>query len=408
MYRRYFLQHASLGSAAAFVALGTHGWALRTEAANRHSKRLVVVFLRGAVDGLNVVVPYQEAAYYQARPRIAIPQPGKAEGALNLDGNFGLHPALASLLPLWHNESLAFVHACGSSDAMRSHFDAQDYMETGTPGTKRTRDGWMNRLLTVLPKPSTPRAVSIGPVTPRILTGWAAVMNLPSGNRPTRSLPLDRPEVASAFDRLYTGDDPLSQSFREGQQSRQELKQALDTEMQMANRGAALPNAAARDLQRLARLMVNDSRVQLGFMAIGGWDTHVNQGSSQGQLATRLRFLGDGLALFAQELGPLYKDTITLVMSEFGRTVQENGNGGTDHGHGNVVWAMGEAVKGRQIYGKWPGLSSSQRYEGRDLAVTTDFRAVIATILVNHLHLNSSQVSQVLPGYPTANPLPII
>jgi uncharacterized protein (DUF1501 family) len=155
-------------------------------------------------------------------------------------------------------------------------------------------------------------------------------------------------------------------------------------------------------------LMVNDSRVQLGFMGIGGWDTHINQGSSQGQMASRLRFLGDGLALFAQELGPIYKDTIMLVMSEFGRTVQENGNGGTDHGHGNVVWAMGEAVKGRQIYGKWPGLSSSQRYEGRDLAVTTDFRAVIATILVNHLHLNSSQVSQVLPGYPTANPLPII
>jgi uncharacterized protein (DUF1501 family) len=375
---------------------------------NANPQRLVVIFLRGAVDGLNVVVPYQEAAYYQARPRIAIPQPGKAGGALNLDGDFGLHPALEALLPLWNNESLAFVHACGSLDSTRSHFDAQDYMETGTPGTKRTRDGWMSRLLTVLPEPSIQRAVNIGPVTPRILTGPVAVMNLPSGNRPTRSLPLDRPEVASAFATLYTGDDPLSQSFREGQTSRQALQQALDTEMQMANRGAALPNAAAQDLRRLARLMVNDPRVKLGFMAIGGWDTHINQGSSQGQLATRLRFLGNGLAMFAQELGSVYKDTVTLVMSEFGRTVQENGNGGTDHGHGTVIWAIGEAVNGKQIYGKWPGLSPSQRYEGRDLAVTTDFRSVIATVLVNHLHLHQSQVSQVLPGYPTVKPLPII
>lgn len=401
MNRRQFLLQSSLFSASSLISIGTHGWAARSSLAALDPKprRLIVVFLRGAIDGLSVVVPYREPTYYTDRPRIAIPQPGQPNGALDLDGQFGLHPALAPLLPLWQQKSLAFVHACGSNDGTRSHFDAQDYLESGTPGVKSTRDGWMNRLLGVMSDKNPIQAVSVGSTTPRILLGKMAVANLASGRGANNRLQIDKPQVASAFDRLYGNKDAIGRTYREGRIARAELLKDLEAEMQMANNGATLPNGFPGDAQRLARIMARDPRIQLSFLGVGGWDTHINQGSSQGQLARNLEQLGKGLVALQSGLGDVYLQTTIVVMSEFGRTVKENGNGGTDHGHGNVMWLLGDGIRGGKVYGKWAGLEPQQRYQGRDLAITTDFRDVLGTVLTRRLGVGSGKLRQVLPGY---------
>jgi len=400
MKRRKLLKLGSLISAASIVSIGTHGWVARGFAEQKpNSKRLIVVFLRGAVDGLNVVVPYREAAYYDARPAIAIPAPGQEEGALNLDDRFGLHPALADLMPWWQNRSLAFIHACGSPDETRSHFDAQDYMESGTPGEKSTTDGWMNRLLATLPKGTPAQAVNLGGTTPRILTGKMPVANLPLGRNAASPMPVDFTRINAGFDRLYSGEDAISKAYQEGREARELLLGDLQSEMMSANRGAPSPVNAAGDMEKLARVMVGDSQAQLAFLALGGWDTHVNQGSSQGQLARYLQPLGESLATLVRELGSLDADTVIIVMSEFGRTLRENGNRGTDHGHGNVMWILGGGIRGGKVYGEWPGLAESQLFAGRDLAVTTDFRDAIASILGQHLQLNGRHLARVFPNY---------
>ena len=401
MNRRKFLRATGILSTSAVISIGLHGWGAKSTPlkSNSNPKRLIVIFLRGAVDGLNVVIPHWESAYYDARPQIAIAPPNEANGALDLDGRFGLHPALTSLMPLWKQGSLAFVHACGSPDETRSHFDAQDYMESGTPGVKKTADGWMNRLLGVLPNSSPVQALNIGETIPRILSGRMAVASLPTGKVADRPLPLDRPQMAAAFDRLYSGNDAISKAYQEGRAARQELLANLAQEMKQANNGAPAPSGFAADAQQLARLMTKDPSIELAFMALGGWDTHVNEGGSKGQLAKNLKSLGDGLAAFAQGLGNVYSDTAIVVMSEFGRTVAENGNGGTDHGHGNVMWLLGGAIKGAKVYGNWPGLSQSQLYQSRDLAVTTDFRDVIAAVLRRHMQLNRARINQIFPNY---------
>ncbi len=408
MYRRQFLQYSGLFSASTLIAIGGQGWVFRSTAQPSNSQRLIVVFLRGAIDGLSVVVPYRERDYYEARPRIALPQPGQEGGVLKLDDQFGLNPSLQPLMPLWQQGTLAFVHACGSPDATRSHFDAQAYMESGTPGVKSTSDGWMNRLLATLSEHNPIEAVNVGATTPRILSGKMPVATLASGRGATNRLPIDRPQISQAFDRLYSSNDALSQSYREGKEARKALMQDLDTEMQMANNGAALPNAFSGDAQRLARVMNRDPRVRLGFLAVGGWDTHVNQGSNRGQLATRLQGLGRGLATLQRELGEAFSNTVILVMSEFGRTVHENGNGGTDHGHGNVLWVMGGKVRGGEVYGHWHGLAANQLHEGRDLPVNTDFRDVLVSVLERHLHLSDGQLSQVFPGYAPTQKIAIL
>lgn len=399
MNRRKFLQRASLLAAAGLVPIGMQGWAARGLTQTNSRKRLIVIFLRGGIDGLNVVVPHQDPNYYEVRPRIAIPQPGQQEGVLDLEGRFGLHPALADLMPLWQQRSLAFVHACGSPDPTRSHFDAQDYMETGTPGVKTTEDGWMNRLLGTLPKGRPTQAVTMGATIPRILVGQMPVASLPGGREATRSLSVDRPQINAAFNRLYSGDDPISLAYQEGQEAREILLAELESEMMAASRGAPSPAGFVNTTRQLARLMVGDAKTQLAFMALGGWDTHVNQGSSKGEFANKLRSLGQGLATLAQELGSVYSDTAIVVLSEFGRTVKENGNGGTDHGHGNVMWVLGGSIRGGKVYGQWPGLAESQLYKNRDLAITTDFRDAIASLLEQHMQLNRSQVNQVFPNY---------
>ncbi len=406
MYRRQFLQQSGLATGAAISAIASHSWMVR--AATPQRKRLIIVFLRGAVDGLNIVVPYREAAYYSARPKIAIPNPGQPNGALKLDDTFGLHPALDSIFPLWQQGSLAFVHACGSPDETRSHFDAQDYMESGTPGIKKTADGWMNRLLANLSGRNIIQAVNVGATTPRILSGPMAIASLNSGRNAARPLPVDNTLVSAAFDQLYRNQDALSQAYQEGKHARQELMKDLDAETKMANNGAPLPFGFATDTQRLARVMRQDARVQLAFLGLGGWDTHVNQGSSQGQLAKKLEALGKGLSILQQELGPVYAETTIVVMSEFGRTVAENGNGGTDHGHGNVMWVMGGNIKGGKVYGQFPGLQANQLHQGRDLAITTDFRTVIGSLLTQHLQLTPVQIAKIFPAHKAPDALSLI
>jgi uncharacterized protein (DUF1501 family) len=397
--RRAFMRRTALLSAAGIVLLSPHAWA--AGASDDRKRRLVVVFLRGAVDGLNVVVPHAESAYYDARPTIAIGRLNSEGGVRDLDGFFGLHPALAPMLPLWSEGTLAFVHACGSPDPTRSHFDGQDYMESGTPGFKSTHDGWLNRVLAQLPGAHAPtEALSLGPTLPRILSGKLPVANLPLGRAAGRPLPLDRPIVEAAFDRLYRGADALSVAYREGRAARAKLMTDLQRDMAEADAGAPSPQGFADDTDRLAHLIRRDPSIRVAFLALGGWDTHVSQGAAQGQLATHLAQLADGLSGLAKALGPEYQETVVLVISEFGRTVKENGNGGTDHGHGNVIWVMGGPVRGGKVYGRWPGLATPDLYQERDLAVTTDFREPIGAVLRSHLALSDAQIAQVFPGAP--------
>lgn len=408
MQRRDFLLNALAGTL--LLPVGRSAWAALSEAPAGPPRRLVVVFLRGAVDGLSVVVPYGDPDYYRARDSIAIAPPGKEGGGLDLDGRFALHPALAPLLPHWQAGQLAFVHAAGSPDPTRSHFDAQDYMESGTPGRKATADGWLNRLLGILPGGG--NALSVGAVMPRALAGPQPVAVLASGRAATRPSPLDRPAIGAAFDELYSGNGKLDQAYRESRQSRRDMMAALGpdelaAEMQSANNGAASANVFAEDAGRLARLMRNDARLHLAFLAVGGWDTHANQGAARGQLANHLQPLGQGLATLAQGLGPVLEDTVVVVMSEFGRTVHQNGNGGTDHGHGNVMWLLGGKVAGGKVHGRWPGLADAALHEGRDLAVTTDFRDVLATVAERHLGLRDRDLATLFPAY-RAGSLPLI
>lgn len=401
MHRRDLLKYGLAGGALTLLP-----WALPTFAASNaaEGKRLVVVFMRGAVDGLSVVVPYADADYRAARDSIALAGPGADGGVLDLDGYFGLHPALQDVMPLWSAGQLAFVHAAGSPDATRSHFDAQDYMESGTPGVKATPDGWLNRLLSDLPGGRSPtQGLSVGDSVPRIFSGPVAVANMPYGKAAGRPMAVDRPRLGEAFDKLYAGDDALGRAYREGRKAHAEILSSMDdAEMQVANNGAPDAKGFADDARRLGALMRRDSRIQVAFLAVGGWDTHVNQGSAKGQLANHLQGLGSGLSALATSLGSEWDNTIVVVMSEFGRTVHENGNGGTDHGHGNVMWVLGGGVRGGKVYGNWPGLNQSALYEGRDLAVTTDFRQVLSAVMAPHFSLRDRELAALFPHMPAS------
>ena len=400
MKRRDFISGMAAG-ASLVLPLGRNAWAATGE--NPTRQKLVVVMLRGAVDGMNVVAPIGDPNYARLRPTIGLAATGQEGGALALDGYFGLHPALAPLLPLWQQNKLAFVHASGSPDPTRSHFDAQDFMESGTPGARSTADGWMNRLVTLLPgEASASRALSIGPLMPRILAGSAAAVNLANGAAGTRADVLDRPAVGSAFDQMYAGHARFARAYADGRSAHKEVVEAsMNREMQAADNGAPLPNGFPDDAARLATLMRNNPKIQVAFVALGGWDTHARQGAGSGQLAGRLAPLGLGLATLAERLGPMFADTTVIVMSEFGRTARENGNGGTDHGHGNAMWVMGGQVAGGKVYGDWQGVADSALHEGRDLPVTTDFRAVLAQVAQRHLRLPDRQLEKLFPAMPT-------
>jgi uncharacterized protein (DUF1501 family) len=363
---------------------------------------LVCLFQRGAVDGLSMVVPHGDPAYYRERPRIAIPR----DQVVDLDGHFGLHPALSGLLPLWRQGALAPIQAVGSPDTTRSHFDAQDYMESGTPGTKSTPDGWLNRVAQhAAEHRNTPfRSVAFGPQLPRILAGSApalAISDLRSfGIRAGQ--PGVRDKLTRAFEELYeeSATGIVASSAAEGFEAVQTLNRIHPEDYQAEN-GANYPQGRlGRSLMQIAQLIKADVGVETAFADAGGWDTHIAQGASDGQLATRLRELGDSLAAFAQDLGDRMSDVVVLTMSEFGRTVAENGSIGTDHGHGTAMFVLGGGVRGGRIAGRWPGLDPGQQYEGRDLAVTTDFRDLFGEILVRHCGV--AQLAPVFPGHDAA------
>lgn len=362
-------------------------------------KRLVVIFQRGAADGLNIVVPHAEAQYYAMRPSINIPR----EAVIDLDGFFGLHPSLSAFQPLWQQRHLAIVHAAGSPDATRSHFDAQDFMETGTPGVKVTQDGWLNRSLHNLPaspQNSPFRAIALGPSLPRILSGSepAVAMNnindFSVGGRSPKPLP-----AARAFEAMYdhSSDSVLHGTGEETFDAVKMLK-AADPGKYRPAPGAEYPKGRFGDsLRQLAQLIKANLGVQVAFADIAGWDHHVNEGGVEGQLANALTDFSQGLAAFWTDLGDLGEETVVVTMSEFGRTARENGNRGTDHGHANVMFVLGGPVNGGRVYGRWPGLDQSQLYEGRDLALTTDFRQVIGEAVARHM--GNGNLADVFPGY---------
>ncbi|MBI4533853.1 MAG: DUF1501 domain-containing protein [Candidatus Melainabacteria bacterium] len=402
MKRRDFLKTAGV-FACSYLCPTVTAWALRTSTGQEATNKLVVVFLRGAVDGLSVVIPYGDARYYASRTSIAIQRPGQELGALDLNGYFGLHPSLKPMHEYWANGTLAFVHAAGSPDPTRSHFDAQDYMESGTPGIKITSTGWMNRLLSQLPNTHSPiRAINIGATAPRIMQGPASIASYaPHSQKGRRRLnAIDNQTVSYYFQQMYSSrKDALAKAFNEGLSARTTLKKEFESEMIAANAGA--PDAAGfRSFgTQLGQLMSKDPAIQMGFIAIGGWDTHVNQGSSQGQLANKLAVLGKGLKEMVTALGQAYNNTVIVVLSEFGRTVSENGNTGTDHGHGNVIMLLGGKINGSQIHGRWAGLQPSNLFEGRDLPVTTDFRSVLVSVISEHMQVSKAAMQSVFPGF---------
>lgn len=372
-------------------------------------KKLVVVMLRGAVDGLSVVAPYGEREYAANRPQIAIAPPGADDGLIKLDAMFGLHPSLAPLKRHWDGGQLAFVHAAGSPDPTRSHFDAQDYFESGTPGRKSTPDGWMNRLLTALPgEPAPTRAISQGSTPPRIFAGSASVASLGLGPNAMQRRAIDDPQLQAGLAKLYANDAQLRSTLRDTTEGRGEMSRSMASGMggegramdPSADAGAPSARSFAADARRLGTLIRKDPHTQLAFTAVGGWDTHVNQGAARGQLANRLASLGEGLDALSLGLGDAYKDTVIVVVSEFGRTLRQNGNGGTDHGRGNVIWLMGGAIAGGQMLGDWPGLDKSALADGRDLAVANDFRQVLSPLLQRHLGLTETALATVFPQAP--------
>ncbi|MGD1917720.1 MAG: DUF1501 domain-containing protein [Pleurocapsa sp.] len=396
MKRRRFLNTVAYAGAGLLIPVGLNSCVAQIDAQSSQPQRLVVIFLRGAIEGLNVVVPHQEADYYQSRPTAAIPSPQEKNGVIDLDGFFGLHPKLKDLLPFWEQKRLAFIHASGLPLTERSHFQAQDYMENGTPGIKSTADGWMNRLLAELPQKRPIHALNVGRTTPYILKGSMEIATLRPGKNSTAPIVTDRTDISRAFGSLYSGKDDLSKAYQNGSKSRMAVLAELNQEMMSSSRGANNVNAFVDDAAEVARLMVGNTRTQLAFMEVGGWDTHINQNSIHNNL---LPNLGRGLATLVKGLEPIYSDTTIVVMSEFGRTVIENGNKGTDHGHGNVMWLLGGKVRGKKVYGEWRGLQESALHENRDLPVATDFRQPIASVLQNRLGLNDNSLGRVYPEY---------
>ena len=362
---------------------------------------LVCLFQRGAVDGLNMIVPHGESAYYQDRPRIAVPR----TDVIDLDGHFGLHPSLAPLKELWDNKSLAAIQAIGSPDGTRSHFDAQDYMETGTPGVKSTGDGWVNRYCQHDQEhANTPfRAVAFGPQLPRILAGTAPALAIDDLQAFGLRVPQEgaRDRLTRAFEDLYDGAGTglLATSSHQGFEAVQTLKRADPLQYRAANGADYPPGRLGKTLLQIAQLIKSDVGLEIAFADCSGWDTHVNQGSSEGQLAARLRELGLALGAFHRDLGERMSNVVVLTMSEFGRTIRENGNSGTDHGHATAMFALGGPVNGGRVLGRWPGLGVEQRFEGRDVAVTTDFRDLFGEILARHLGASPADLGAVFPGY---------
>ena len=407
MDRRVFVKSGAL----ALVTMGLSPSFLRRMAFGMElknvpkGKTLVCLFQRGAADGLNVVVPHAEQAYYDMRPTIAVARPGQAAGAIDLDGFFGLHPSLAPLKPLWDQKLLAPIHAVGSPSTSRSHFDAQDFMETGTPDVKGTSDGWLNRLLAVEGTcqqcQAVPfRAIAMAPQTPRIMEGPAETIAMNSlGEFSVRATGTE----VERLEALYrTGSADLVHGTGQEMFDAVKMLHAANPQQYAPRNNAQYPKSQfGQRLMQIAQLIKANVGLEVAFADVGGWDTHVNQGNGTGQLAGRLDDFAKTLAAFTQDLGDRMNDVLVLTMSEFGRTARENGSRGTDHGHATAFFVLGGGVKGGKVYGKWPGLAPEQLNEGRDLSLTTDFRTVFSEVAVKHL--GATRVEKIFPGY-TAGP----
>jgi len=396
--RRFFLKSSGL----AMVAFGVAPKSLIRSAYADGARRKIVVaiFQRGACDGLNTVIPIGDETYRKVRPSIAV----AADKAIDLgDGHFALHPALEPLVPMWKDKSLAVVHAIGSHDPTRSHFDAQDFMESGTPGLKSTEDGWMNRHLQAHPDPkATPfRGVSLTPTLPRSLAGKAPAVAM-ANVREFDIRPQAGQVVARSFEDMYDGAvrDVLHGTGKETFDAIEYLKKTDPSRYQPAP-GATYPRGRyGEGLKQIAQLIKADVGVEMAFTETPGWDHHAAEGGAEGQIAARLRELGQGLAAFHRDLGDRMADVVVVTMTEFGRTVRENGNRGTDHGHASVSFVLGGPVNGGKVHGTWPGLRDGDLYEGRDLAVTTDFRDLLAEVLTRHV--GGRDMAKVFPAYETS------
>jgi uncharacterized protein (DUF1501 family) len=409
MNRRFFIKSGSVALASVGMSLSAPAFLQRVVLASERNavtggkrKTLIAIFQRGAVDGLNMIVPFGESNYYSARPTIAIPKPdsGSQEAAINLDGFFGMHPSMSTLKPLWDSKRLAIIHASGSPDNTRSHFDAQDYMESATPGVKSTTDGWLNRYLGKnAERQSVFRAVALTQQMPRALQGRAPVLAMSNLSNFAIRAGKSSANVQGGFEAIYSRDknEVLADTGRETFEAINYLKQVNPGQYKPEN-GAQYPRGEfGNSLLQIAQLIKAGVGLEIAFTDMKGWDTHVNQGNTRGQLANLLQQFSSGIAALYQDLGQRMDDVIVLTMSEFGRTVKENGNRGTDHGHANAMMVLGNSVRGGQVYGKWPGLKSDQLHEGRDLALTTDFRDVFGEIAARHL--GASDLKSVFPGY---------
>jgi uncharacterized protein (DUF1501 family) len=411
MERRAFVKSGAL----ALVTMGLSPSFLRRTAFGMElvnapkGKVLICLFQRGAADGLNVIVPHGEKAYYSMRPSIAIPQPLRSApgGAIDLDGFFGLHPSLAPFKQLYDRGLLAPVHAVGSPSTTRSHFDAQDYMETGTPDVKGTTDGWLNRYLAVkgtcdeckltADAHANPfRAVSLTPQTPRILEGPQETVAMDSLDGFTVRATGSNAERLEALYR--TGSADLVHGTGTEMFDAVKMLKAANPQQYSPRNGANYPRSQfGQRLLAIAQLVKANVGLEVAFADIGGWDTHVNQGGATGQLAARLDDFAQSINALVTDLGDKMGDVVILTMSEFGRMAKENGNRGTDHGHAGALFVIGGNVKGGKVYGQWPGLEQEQLYEGRDLALTTDFRSVFAEVASDHLGAN--KLDTIFPGF---------
>ncbi|MFL6446445.1 MAG: DUF1501 domain-containing protein [Bryobacteraceae bacterium] len=398
--RRVFLRSSAI---AMFGVGSVPTWLSRAvfaeDAPGERKKVLIAIFQRGAVDGLNVVIPHGEPAYYAMRPSIAIPRPnGNESSAIDLDGHFGLHPALGSLKPLWDQKQLGIVTAVGSPDPTRSHFDAQDYMESGTPGFKATADGWLNRALCPETNPSALRAISLGPELPRSLRGKHGAVAVSSIN----DFQVKDAQAASIFENMYgtSLDQVLNGTARETFNAVRIMQSIQNKPYTPANNARYPYGTFSQSMLQLARIIKANVGLEVAFTDVGGWDTHVNEVGPQphvGKLANLLREFGDSIAAFSQDMGDRMEDITLVTMSEFGRTARENGNRGTDHGHANYMFVLGSQVKGGFVHGEWPGLATEQLYEGRDLSVTTDFRSVLSQVVATQL--GNRELATVFPGF---------
>jgi len=409
MDRRYFLKSSGI-TLASFGLMSVapqflHQFANAQTLTNASGKKkiLITIFQRGAVDGLNMVVPYGDSDYYNLRRTIAVQKPNQADGAINLDGYFGLHPSLKPLEKFWQNKQLAVVHSVGSPDNTRSHFDAQDYMEAGTPGVKSTRDGWLNRVLqTSKNENDSPfRAVSMTQQLPRSLYGRAPSVAMTNLADFAINAGIYTQSVQGGFEGIYqqNSKDSLNETGKETFEAVNFLKQANPAQYRAEN-GARYPNNPfAQSLLQIAQLIKANVGLEVAFTDTPGlnWDTHANEGGARGQIANLLNGFGQAIAAFATDLGKRMDDVVILTMSEFGRTVRENGSRGTDHGHANSMFVLGNSVKGGKIYGDWKGLANENLYEGRDLAVTTDFRDVLGEVAFKHL--GNKNLDKIFPNY---------